>query len=154
MHDPIEQQKYDAFWENINEYQRKGKGLYVIASSPDTSYQYARYTDKPFPEGERVLASNEYWAYAYAKDIIKGKWEEGEAVIAKDPHVALEYAKYIIKGRFPKGEDAIAKTPMTAREYAIDVLEDRFPEGEAIMKKYPASWGKYTRILKAKGIEI
>jgi len=154
LHNPEEQKKLDAFWENVKEYQNKGKGLYVIASKPDYSYQYARYTGKRFPDGEAAIARTEYWAYAYAKDIIKGEFPEAEPIIAKDPYVALDYAKYIIKGRFPEGEKVISILPITAREYAIDVIKGRFPSAEERMKKYPESWKKYTTFLKSKGIDI
>ena len=43
-----------------------------------------------------------YWAYYYAKDVIKGRWIEAENIIATDLFYAYHYAKNIIKGKLPE----------------------------------------------------
>ena len=60
---------------------------------------------------DRILGDMDpYWAYNYARDVIKGRWPEGEPTIAKDPHQAYNYALDVIKGRWPEAEEAMAKS--------------------------------------------
>ena len=66
-----------------------------------------------------------WWAYEYAKDVIRGRWPEAEATIAKDPYSAYHYARDVIGGRWPEGEAAIAKSPGYAKVYL-----EAFPEAK------------------------
>ena len=76
------------------------------------------------PPAEMEL-TQPYWAYLYAKDVIKGRWPEGEPVIAREPVLACGYALCVIQGRFPKGEPAIARDPHSTKDYL-----NAFPEAK------------------------
>jgi len=103
--------------------------------SPEEAYDRLQQGDTA-PYLIRAVASIPYWAYRYARDIIKGRFPEGEKVIASDPHCvdrpyyAYLYARDIIDGRWPEGEKAIASDPEYAYYYARDIIKGRFPEGE------------------------
>ena len=48
------------------------------------------------------LKNRPYYAYLYAKNIVKGRLpEKVEAAFVKDPQSAYLYAKEILKGRLP-----------------------------------------------------
>ena len=57
---------------------------------------------------------------AFAKDIIKGRWEEAEPVIMKDVWYAYLYAKDIIKGRWEEAEEYIKQDPMRWDRYKYE----------------------------------
>lgn len=40
-----------------------------------------------------------FWAYWYAENVIKGRWEEGEPIIMKNLKWAFFYAENVIEGR-------------------------------------------------------
>ncbi len=89
-----------------------------IASDPYYAYWYAKDIIKGgFPEGEKAIASNPKYVYCYARDIIKGQFPEGEKAISSNPHNAYWYAINIIKGIWPEGEPAIASDPQYSKAY-------------------------------------
>ena len=49
-----------------------------------------------------------------------------EATIAKDPYYAYLYARHVLKKPFPLGEAAIAKDTYCAYQYAHEVLKKGF----------------------------
>jgi hypothetical protein len=83
------------------------------------------------------------WAFAYANDVIKGRFLEGELAIARDPVLAFKYAQNVIKGRWPEAEEAIISNcykslppPVElAVRYAQDVIKGRWPEVEEVISK-------------------
>jgi len=90
-------------------------------------------------EFKDIIFKNPYYAYIYARDIIKGRLPIVEDVIATDVHISFEYALNVLKGSFPKGEDIIAKDPLYAAKYALDVIKGPFPKGENAIAKCPNS---------------
>ena len=56
---------------------------------------------------EKIIATNAYWSYAYARDIIKGRWELAEPIIATSAYYAYTYARDVIKGRWELAEPKI-----------------------------------------------
>jgi hypothetical protein len=58
-----------------------------------------------------------FWAYWFAKNVIKGPWPEGEDAISKDTYFSYQYAKEVFKGPFPKGEKAISKDAFWSSRY-------------------------------------
>ena len=60
-----------------------------LLTDPEKAYFYAERRMVRFPEGEAVIATDPYWAYHYARHIIKGRFPEGEAAIATSPLDAL-----------------------------------------------------------------
>jgi hypothetical protein len=70
-----------------------------------------------------------YWAYCFARDVIKGPWPEGEDTISKDAEWSYYYAKAVIKGPWPKGEDVISKEAEYSYYYAKDVIKGPFSKG-------------------------
>jgi hypothetical protein len=43
-----------------------------------------------------------YWAYYYARFVIKGRWKEAEPIIAAKSQYAYLYSKFIIKEKLPE----------------------------------------------------
>ena len=58
-------------------------------------------------ELEKIIATDAYWSYEYAVNVIKGRFELAEQVIAKNPELAYDYAVNVIKGQFELGEPAM-----------------------------------------------
>jgi hypothetical protein len=106
-------------------------------------------------------------AYAYAKNIIKGRWEEGESIIKTDVYSATHYASIILKHRWPEAEPTIMKDGFSAYVYVSSILASdndwikepnhehgRWPEAEpAIINRpdYAAEYAKF--ILKRRWLE-
>jgi hypothetical protein len=116
---------------------------------PKLAYEHAKCLDRRFPEGEAAIAKGAWYAYLYAKYVIKGRWPEGEAAIAKDTEYAYWYANSVIKGRWPEGEAAIAKDTEYAYWYAKYVIEGRFPAGEAAIANSEYK-NEYERVFNVK----
>ena len=121
-----------------------------IYKDPDKAAAWAIKHQQRFPEAEPYIAKDPYWAYRYARDVLKGRWPEVEATIATSPHVC-KYAKDVIKGRWPEGEEAIAnQLPLSLRTslsfyYARGVIKGRWPEAEAAIATDPGFAHLYAR---------
>lgn len=87
------------------------------------------------PEVIKLLVSKPEWAFAYAKNAIKGEWPEGEATIAKDPHWAYEYAKNVIKGPWTQGEPVLRNSDYWPKY--IKMVNDYDPETGSL---YTGEW--------------
>jgi hypothetical protein len=116
-----------------------------------SAYFYAYKICKRLEQHEAIIATHPYYAYCYARDIIKGRWELGEAIIATDPQYAYSYAISVIKERFELGEAAIATNPCYAYEYiyyyARDVIHGRFELGESAIAKTPELAYRYAKFV-------
>ena len=124
-----------------------------IYKDPDKAAAWAIKHQQRFPEAEPYIDKDPYWAYRYARDVLKGRWPEVEATIATSPHVC-KYAKDVIKGRWPEGEEAIAnQLPLSLRTslsfyYARGVIKGRWPEAEAAIATDPGFACCYARDTK------
>jgi hypothetical protein len=135
--------KFHTNPESLDHYEER------LTKVPNLAYEHAESLLKRFPEGEAAIAKDAWYAYWYARYIIKGRFPEGEAAMAKDAGWAYEYASGVIDGSFPEGEAAIAKNAKFAYEYAAYVISGRFPEGEPAIAK--SEWkSKYERKFKVK----
>jgi hypothetical protein len=55
------------------------------------------------PQIARRLKARPYYAFLYARNILKGRLPEKlEDVFASDPHSAYLYAKHVVKGPLPE----------------------------------------------------
>lgn len=122
---------------------RPGATLACLAQQDGAAYWaywYARFVIKGrWPEAEDTIAKDAEWACQYASDVIKGRWPEAEATIAKNAYWAYRYARYAIKGRCPEVEDTIAKNANWAYRYVRHVIKGRWPEVEDTIAK-DAHW--------------
>lgn len=78
--------------------------LNVITRDPGAAYHYALAAGVRFPEGESAIATDAFFAFYYAKFIIKGRFLEGEPAIRKHLSYTTYYATEVIKGRWPEAE--------------------------------------------------
>ena len=51
---------------------------------------------------EPYFIKDPYYAYHYARDIIKGRWIEAESIISTSSYYAYLYALSIINGKLPE----------------------------------------------------
>ena len=101
-----------------------------IPDEPDACYYYAHYIlNAPYPEGEPIIATSEFYSYQYAVEVLKGPFPAGERAIAEDPRDAYAYAARVLKGRFPLAEPKIAQST-TAVAYAQTIIKGRWKEAE------------------------
>jgi len=92
----------------------------IVASRPDTSYEYARKVLRErFPLGEKEIMKSSKYSYLYAKDVIHRKWPPGEPAIASSGVYSYYYAT-IFWFRFKEGEKAIIKN----KEVLYDYIEN------------------------------
>ena len=65
---------------------------------------------------EDAIAKDAWYAYFYARDVLKGPFPLGEEAISKDPDYAHYYARHVLKSPFPAGEETIAEANATWRK--------------------------------------
>jgi hypothetical protein len=51
---------------------------------------------------EQYIIKDSYYAYFYAKNVIKGRWVEAENIISTSPPHIYWYAIDVIKGKLPE----------------------------------------------------
>lgn len=118
-------------WEMAKSGAEKRKLEHLWATDPYYAYRYAQdVIKKPWPPGEAAIAKDTKWAYGYAHFVIKKPWPPGEKAIAGDAESAYRYARQVIKGPWPPGEAAIAGRAKWAYYYALDVM-GKWPPGES-----------------------
>ena len=86
--------------------------------------------DKKSSVYKQAIMLNPQYAYAYARNVIDGRWPEAEPYIMQNPQYAYYYAREIIKGRWPQAELYIMRKPQWAYAYARGVIKDRWPQAE------------------------
>jgi hypothetical protein len=101
--------------------------------TPENAYRNALQANVSSPGIESIILQDAYYAYCYAKNIIKGRWADAEPFIIKEAISSYYYARDIIKGRWEEGEDIIAQNDFYAYLYAKDVLKGRWEEGEQVI---------------------
>ena len=62
-----------------------------IYKDPEKAVAWATKHGQRFPEAEAAIANDPFWAYSYAKAVLKGRWPEVEEAIATNPHLAKSY---------------------------------------------------------------
>jgi hypothetical protein len=126
--------------------------LKILASEVDLAVYFAKYVlEKRFPEAEDVIAKDPHDAFAYARDIIKGRWAdigkpEVEQIFLQNIYLAYAYARDIIKGRWVEAEQVVKDDSYYAFIYARDVIKGRFIEGEPAIKKEDFRWRSYLKL--------
>ena len=118
----------DFFWENDLKYLKTKEDK--IAKNAEYSVKYAILIKTRFSLGEPVILKSPNDAVVYAKKVLKKPWPDAEKIIATDATASRFYAKDILKGPFPLGEKAIATSDMDSLYYAKSVLKSPFPKGE------------------------
>ena len=88
-------------------------------SDAKTCYYYAlNILDERLPKKyEDRIKTNAFYAYRYARDIIKDRFIEAEGVIKTDAYYAYCYAINIIKGRWIEAENVIKTDGYWWNEY-------------------------------------
>ena len=92
--------------------------LKVLQRLPDCNVLDLKHKQAPF------------WAYWYAKNVIRGRWIEAEPIIMRSPYRAYRYAKDVIKGRWFEAEPTIMADAEYAYWYAQNVIQGRWIEAE------------------------
>jgi len=73
--------------------------------TPYEAYRQARNQGYGTPEQEAIIATDAYWYYLYARDVIKGRFPLGETSIAKSG-----YWKYYLNDVPMSEEDRVMLT--------------------------------------------
>jgi hypothetical protein len=142
--------KYDQFFDEIHSWNNR---IYrhdfphlpnIVKRIPRDAYRYSCCMNNysRWIEAEPVIMKNSYYAYRYARDIIKGRWPEAEPHILMNSWHSYEYAKYVIMGRWPEAEPIIMKSTQ-APQYARDILKERWLEAEPYMDKKCITYSLY-----------
>jgi len=70
--------------------------------SPYEAYVICCNYNKRDKRLEKIIIKDSWYAYNYARNIIKGRWIEAESIIATDSYLAYCYAKDVTEGRLPE----------------------------------------------------
>lgn len=81
--------------------------------------RYACIINERIPEAEPAIATNAYYSYSYAKNVLQGPFLLGEKAIAKDGYCSYSYAKHVLNNRFELGEPAIYSDLFLATDYEL-----------------------------------
>ena len=119
--------------------------------NPDVAYDIALNRGHASEQLEDAIATDAWYSYLYAKDVLKGeRVEKIEDAIATDAYYSYLYARDVLSGeRFEKGEDAIATSALYSYWYAQDVLSgERFEKGEDAIRgsKYQKRYEELTGV--------
>jgi len=94
--------------------------------TPEEAYIKCEY--KINKKLELIIIKNPYYAYLYARDVIKGRWIEAEEIISTDSECAYYYSRAVIKGRWTEAEDIISTNSYYSFLYSVDVIKGKLPE--------------------------
>jgi len=101
-------------------------------SAPHAIY-YALTNNRPFPEGEEVIASHPASANSYASMVLNSRWSKGEPAILKNVTMALSYIREIIKDEWPEAEPLLLTEPNEALSYLKEFKKARWLELEDLI---------------------
>ena len=95
-----------------------------------------------FSKIENLIADSPNFAYMFAKNQIKGRWEKGEKAILTDPSILYSYISDVVKKRVPEFEEAILKHKNSSicyryYDYLRRYLRSDWNEGIPIIIKDP-----------------
>lgn len=117
--------------ENVNKY------LKSIKKNPALAYHYAfGIVRGPWPDGEKAILHDDWYAVEYAKNVLKKRWPEAEPMLARKAasedgyYRAVNYAVNVIQGRWPEAEKHGMYNPSFVLAYSEQILNDRWPEAE------------------------
>lgn len=101
-----------------------------------------------FSNIENLIADSPNFAYLFARNQIKGRWEKGEKAILTDPSILYLYITDVVKKRVPEFEEAILKHKNSSicykyYDYSRRYLRSDWNEGIPIIIKDP----KYAMLL-------
>ena len=95
-----------------------------------------------FSNIENLISDSPNFAYMFAKNQIKGRWEKGEKAILTDPLILYSYISDVVKKRVPEFEEAIIKHKNSSicyryYDYSRRYLRYDWNEGIPIIIKDP-----------------
>ena len=103
---------------------------------PDPHYIYAMVLSYPSiiktskKEGiEKILSSDGFYSYLYAKDIIRDRFVLGEYLILENPILCCLYTKHVLKERFSDAEVSIMEHK-ESRDMYLRILKDLASEDD------------------------
>ena len=70
-------------------------GKQAIEKDAKISYEYAKATGERFVKGELAISKNAQYSLAYARDIIKGRFELGENIISENSKDIYYYCMFL-----------------------------------------------------------
>ena len=70
--------------------------------SAHEAYKKAYIACKRLPKLERIIITDPFSSFLYAKAVIQGRWPEAEDTIMTDPVWSHDYAAFVIKGKLPE----------------------------------------------------
>lgn len=138
-----------------------------MMASPKDAYQYAleinentAITIKLPDEAEDLIATDKYYSYLYAKDILNrdnppvpNRFVKGESEMAKDATVAFSYASVVLKRRFREGESAIIADKRSIIPYVRAVIIGTWHEAEETINRFDHLSKEYANILIERGLD-
>jgi hypothetical protein len=104
----------------------------MIRRDAQIAWNHALREYKRFPEGEAAIAKDSWYAYMYAKGILRKRFPEAEEKMLKEPYLMIVYARDVIKDRWPEAEKFLLNKGSASGlvSYAKGVIKDRWPEAE------------------------
>lgn len=82
---------------------------------------------------EKILMTNIYASYNYARFNIYGRWLPGEKIISTHAYYSYWYALNVVNGVWPPGEQIILTIDTVAYLYARDIIKGRWPLADYIL---------------------
>ena len=70
--------------------------------TPEEAYYKCLDNYRRDKELELIIIKDPYYAYQYARDLIKKRWIEAENIISTDSWYAYLYAENVIQGKLPE----------------------------------------------------
>jgi hypothetical protein len=105
-----------------------------ITQKADQAYQLAyqayqlAWKSGSTPELENIISQDARYSYAYAREIIKSRFQLGEKLISQNPTYSYYYALNILRDRFKLGEKSISQNTEYSYRYAQNIIKGKLPE--------------------------
>ena len=104
---------------------------------------YRNDYDKKLEPVKHIIKKTPFFAYRYAREVLKDRWLEAEPYIMKDTWHAYCYAAVIMEDRWLEAEPYIMKDPSSSHLYARYVIKGRWIDAESYIMKDGTWWGYY-----------
>lgn len=120
-------------WSDSMEEKRCRETILLSPDGPEWAFHASVLDGQAWPEAESIIATDAWWAFEYAQDVVGSGNATIERGIMDDAYYTYLYARFVVKGRFERGEEVISQDPRASLFYAQKVLARRFVKGEAVI---------------------
>ena len=89
-------------WPDSMEEKRYRETILLSPDGPEWAFHASVLDGQAWPEAESIIATDAWWAFEYAQDVVGCGNETIERGIMNDAYYTYLYARFVVKGRFER----------------------------------------------------